>query len=105
MSVPSSVWVMGQLWSIEPMPSEYSEICDDVGACIPDKRRLYYRLGQPLSSLQDTIVHEVLHAAWHLLDLSDDDDEEEIVRPLSSLIAGMLIDPRNRVFWEYLSDE
>lgn len=51
--------------------------------------------GMPGEQEQETLLHELIHAAWDCTGLSkrlDDDQEEEVIRSISPLIFGMLRD-------------
>jgi len=57
---------------------------DNFGYHLPHELKIYvYRTGNPQLDL-DTLWHEIKHALWYMLGLSQGDEEERIVRPLST---------------------
>lgn len=63
------------------------------------------RINKSLPKLKyiDTLMHEILHSAYDVGNLEDDDDEEKTVSVLASILTQVLRD--NPKFIEYLHKE
>jgi hypothetical protein len=91
---PKQVRVNGKIYKIcfnEKNPLvEY----DNHGHCDSAKLVIHVEGEQvPMEEL-DTLIHEILHAVWYQMTLTDIDDalEERIVRALGTGITGLLAD-------------
>lgn len=54
-----------------------------------------------LEQAQNTLLHEVLHACWHVAGLNDGDNEERIVNSLANVLQQVISD--NAELIEYLN--
>lgn len=63
-----------------------------LGETLPDQLVIRVRSDLPKSVWQETLLHEVLHAAWSLTSLPETmgDREEEVVRALSPLLSQVV---------------
>ena len=50
-----------------------------VGWCDPESQTIAVSNDQPMDSMQDTFLHEVLHAICHVMGMSDTEKEESFV--------------------------
>ena len=96
MQLPKEVWVMGHRWSIEETSDDWLEDTDTWGECCSRKRRIRIYCGGGGSITRDTLLHEILHACWHILALDGKEEEERVVNSLSSILIGIIDDPRNK---------
>lgn len=67
---------------------------DNHGHCDNTKHIIHIEGEQVPSEEADTLIHEVLHAVWYQMTLTDIDDavEERIVRALGTGLAGLFAD-------------
>lgn len=75
-----TIYISGQRWKIRwdaPLRGEVYGMCDYAS------RTIQLRLGQNVSDLVDTIIHEIVHARWPDLD-------ESAVIDISQTISGFL---------------
>lgn len=102
---PRNLRILGRQYAIHPQPveSEWMEPTS-LGECHPYDRAIHIREFLPLSELQDTFLHEVLHAiAWHSqLGLSHKHEERAVGVLASGLIAVIRDNPE---FLKYLSQD
>jgi hypothetical protein len=96
MRLPKSVYVMGHEYKIETMSKQLFEDMDAYGDCSDDKRRIRIYVDTSTGIIRDTLLHEILHACWYLLGLSKQEEEEKVVNSISTLLIGVLDDPRNK---------
>ena len=55
-----------------------------VGWCDPESQTIAVSNDQPMDSMQDTFLHEVLHAICHVMGMNDTEKEESFVRRLAT---------------------
>ena len=99
--LPSSVYIIGQRVDIGWMP-ESDE--DNLGLFLADRRQIFIRPDLVPEVMGDTLIHEFLHACFYLMGLKDEDKEEEIVTSYASCILGVIQDPRNTEFLEWINE-
>ena len=92
--LPSKVYVLGHEYSIEQMSERLFKEREAYGDCDNEQKRIRIYCGVADSVIRDTLLHEVLHAAWNLSYLSNE-GEEKIVSRLATLLIGFFDDPRN----------
>ena len=92
--LPDNVYVLGHEYSIEEMSSRLFKEREAYGDCDHEQRRIRIYCGVSNAVIRDTLLHEILHAAWNLLYLSNE-GEEKIVSRLATLLVGFFDDPRN----------
>jgi len=95
MLLPTEVWVMGHKWDISEVGQDWFEDTDAYGNCCSVKRKIQIYTGGGGSITRDTLLHEVLHACWAMLALNDKEEEEKVVNSISSVLIGIIDDPRN----------
>ena len=95
MLLPTEVWVMGHKWDISEVGQDWFEDIDAYGNCCSVKRKIQIYTGGGGSITRDTLLHEVLHACWAMLALNDKEEEEKVVNSISSVLIGIIDDPRN----------
>ena len=93
--LPSKVYVLGHEYTIEEMSETLFKEREAYGDCDNEQKRIRIYCGTVQSSTRDTLLHEILHAAWALLYIQSKDEEEKIVSRLSTLLIGFFDDPRN----------
>ena len=92
--LPNVVYVLGHEYSIEEMSKNLFKEREAYGDCDNEQRRIRIYCGVSNAVVRDTLLHEILHAAWNLLYL-DNEKEEKIVSRLATLLIGFFDDPRN----------
>jgi hypothetical protein len=92
--LPDNVYVLGHEYSIEEMTNRLFKEREAYGDCDNEQRKIRVYCGVASSVVRDTLLHEILHAAWNLLYL-DNEKEEKIVSRLATLMVGFFDDPRN----------
>ena len=60
--------------------------------------------GTGLSVTRDTLLHEILHAIWHLSYLSTNEEEEKAISRIATALIGFFDDPRNAKVKSFLMD-
>lgn len=95
MSLPKEVWVMGHRWTIEEVNQDWFNDTDAYGNCDSVKRRIQIYCGGGGSITRDTLLHETLHACWTILNFNEKEEEEKVVNSFSSILIGIIDDPRN----------
>ena len=65
------------------------------GDCCNDQKKIRIYCGVAESVIRDTLLHEILHAMWHLTHIQNHDEEEKVVSRISTSLIGFLDDPRN----------
>tara|TARA_R110000824_G_scaffold197140_2_gene380525 strand:+ start:646 stop:990 length:345 start_codon:yes stop_codon:yes gene_type:complete len=93
--LPNKVYVLGHEYTIEEMSEALFKEREAYGDCDNEQKRIRVYCGTVQSSTRDTLLHEILHAAWSLLYIQSRDEEEKIVSRLSTLLIGFFDDPRN----------
>jgi hypothetical protein len=92
--LPSNVYVLGHEYIIEAMSERLFKEREAYGDCCNDQKKIRIYCGVAGSVIRDTLLHEILHASWHLLYLSNE-GEEKIVSRLATSLVGFFDDPRN----------
>ena len=95
MKLPKSVYVLGHEYTIKEMDERLFKDREAYGDCCNEKRIIRIYCGVAPSLVRDTLLHEVLHAFWFLLNISTDEGEEKLVSKISTFLIGFLDDPRN----------
>lgn len=84
MSLPASVRIMGKAWEVQER-----EMKDAHGKTYPHAQLILIHPDLHQTQRQDTLLHEIVHAIDHELDL---DMTERQVRLLATGLLGVLID-------------
>jgi hypothetical protein len=95
MILPTEVWVMGHRWEIIKVEQDWFDDTDAYGNCCSVKRKIQIFTGGGGSITRDTLLHEILHACWTMLAFNEKEEEERVVNSLSSILIGIMDDPRN----------
>ena len=74
------------------------------GDCCNEKKLIRIYCGTALSVVRDTLLHEILHAVWHLSYLLNNEEEEKAVSRISTVLIGFFDDPRNAKVKSFLMD-
>ena len=93
--LPSKVYVLGHEYMIEEMSERLFKEREAYGDCDNEQKKIRIYCGTTRSVTRDTLLHEILHAAWSLLYIQPRDEEERIVSRLATLLIGFFDDPRN----------
>jgi hypothetical protein len=96
--MPAEVRMLGQRWRVVYSPNLLSR--DMYGFADPAKHRILVDSSQSREGMIQTLVHELLHAAFHVGPISyefDSDQEERIVRQIAPVLVDML--RSNRAWW------
>lgn len=102
MELPTEVWVMGHRWEIEETGEEWFNDADTWGDCCSQKRKIRVYCGGGGSITRDTLLHEILHACWHILAFHEKEEEERVVNSMASVLIGIIDDPRNKDVIEFI---
>jgi uncharacterized protein YpmB len=86
----SDLFILGTKWELS-----VSESIADFGECNPDERKIVLKQNQSTEQKADTLIHEINHAIWEMMDISDKDREETTVKRLSTGLTSVLRDERN----------
>ena len=94
--LPTVAYVLGHEYTIEVMSDALFREREAYGDCDNERKRIRVYCGTAVSVTRDTLLHEILHAAFSLLYVNPrEDDEEKIVSRLATLLIGFFDDPRN----------
>ena len=93
--LPNKAYVLGHEYAIEEMSERLFKEREAYGDCDNEQKKIRVYCGTTQSVTRDTLLHEVLHAAWALLYIQLRDEEEKIVSRLATLLIGFFDDPRN----------
>tara|TARA_A100001201_G_scaffold54654_1_gene53236 strand:+ start:184 stop:639 length:456 start_codon:yes stop_codon:yes gene_type:complete len=93
--LPTKAYVLGHEYEIQEMSQSLFKEREAYGDCCNEQKRIRVYCGTTESVIRDTLLHEVLHAAWCLLYIQQSEEEEKIVSRLATLLIGFFDDPRN----------
>ena len=82
---PSSVHLMGREFSVT-----YDLDNGNFGSCNVMDGEIEVREGLGLMEEQDTLLHEVMHGIWHVMDIQLPKYEEHVVRKMATGLALVL---------------
>lgn len=102
MKFPSEVYVIGHKYDIQELSEEMFEGMDTYGDCCNHKRLIRVYLGGGGSTARDTLLHEILHAIWHLMAFEKHEEEERVVNSTSTALISIIDDPRNRQVIDFI---
>lgn len=95
---PSSVRVLGRPMRIKLLSA--SRLPDVCGQFEPTKNIISIHKDMPLAELQDTVLHEILHAVLYMQGRENGGDVEELfVRALATGLLGVLHDNPELPSW------
>ena len=87
------IFVAGSPWSLNIL-----ENLADFGQCDIDKRAILLRRDQSPEQMTATLIHELIHAIWEIVDLDNFDPanlEETVAHRLGEAFGSIFCDPRN----------
>lgn len=84
-SRPSSVHLMGRDYSIT-----YDLDNGNFGACDVMEGEIEVREGLSLMEEQDTVLHEIMHGVWAVMDIGNAKWEEHVIRKMATGLALVL---------------
>ena len=93
--LPDKVYVLGHEYEVQEMSETLFKEREAYGDCCNEQKRIRVYCGVTNSVQRDTLLHEILHAAWSLLYIQQTEGEEKIVSRLATLLIGLFDDPRN----------
>lgn len=93
--LPAKVYVLGHEYVVEEMSEKLFKEREAYGDCCNDQKKIRIYCGVAESVIRDTLLHEILHAMWHLTHIQNHDEEEKVVSRVSTALIGFLDDPRN----------
>ena len=93
---------MGHRYVIEEMSQQLFEDTEAYGDCSDDRRRIRVYCKTNHNIIRDTLLHEILHACWNMLGLSRSEEEEKVVNSLSTILIGVMDDPRNKLVMDII---
>ena len=102
--LPSKVYVSGYEYIIEEMSEKLHKEREAYGDCCNEKKLIRVYCGTAMAMVRDTLLHEILHAVWHLSYLQNNEEEEKAVSRLSTGLIGFFDDPRNAKVKSFLMD-
>ena len=83
-SAPAALRIGGQDWTVQ-----LRSLADRYGETAKRRLRITLARGQAPGHMRDTLLHEVLHAAWSVNPPLDDEDQEE--RVVAALAPWLLL--------------
>ena len=95
MKLPTKVYVLGHEFIVEEMWDKLFKEREAYGDWCNDQKKIRIYCGVAESVIRDTLLHEILHAMWHLTHIQNHDEEEKVVSRVSTALIGFLDDPRN----------
>lgn len=96
MRTPARLRILGRTYAIVPLPDD----SENLGEALVDKGQLAIRGGQDKFSLQDTVLHETMHAIRHQQGHAYGDEvEEDYIRSLATGLLGVLHDNPSFAKW------
>ena len=102
--LPSKAYVLGYEYVIEDMSEKLHKEREAYGDCCNEKKLIRVYCGTAMAMVRDTLLHEILHAIWHLSYLQNNEEEEKAVSRLSTGLIGFFDDPRNAKVKSFLMD-
>jgi len=105
MDIRNPIWIMGQRYTVDKFDACVRD--NDLGNCDVNKCQIGYWSGLPHEAARDVVLHEIMHAVYFLMALSDDSNEEDVVTRLSTGLTCTLLDPRNEglIQWYFSSPD
>ena len=98
-----NVYILGVEWKLE-----FCDTLSDFGECQVDERlikirRLELETAREQQIMAETLIHEILHAIFAMMDIDlKATDEESTVTRLAMGLASVLADPKNDRILGYL---
>ena len=93
---PTSLRILGRDWKIDYKSNILLvDGIEALGTCDVDNMHIIIKDGQPLNVERDTILHEALHALWHVFDLGASSKEERAVTCIAAGLHALMADNRN----------
>jgi len=92
---PSRIKILGKVYTVDFVPEGTQGLeGDDCGLCDSEKLLISVKDGQPAYNEQDTVLHEVIHAITHQMDIEKfmGKHEEKIVRTLATGLLAVIKD-------------
>lgn len=98
---PSEVWVCGHRFDIcyFDVSDHYEE---NLGELIFTRSLIKVWSGLSPDMQRNVLLHEIGHAAFEFMGLTDDSKEEQVIDQLTTAQLAVLRDPRNAVFVNWL---
>ena len=103
MKRPARLSILGKPYKVEFVPIEHIGLRDNaedndpgMGRTSPENQEIFVRLGQPLESEQDTVLHECLHAVDETLGLQL--NEYQVTILATGLLAVLKDNPGLRTY-------
>lgn len=85
---PKTVRILGREYTIK-----YSEDITELGLCDTEDCEITISEGQHPVEMADTIVHEILHGVFYLMDVGLSSEQEEfVVRKVATGLTQVLMD-------------
>ena len=94
------VIILGQLYRIE-LSQDISD--DELGRCEATHQKLYINERQGACSMRDTVLHEIGHALFYLMNLKDDCTEEDFVSRFSTGLRSVMLENKALSEWIFSS--
>tara|TARA_R100001443_G_scaffold40958_4_gene54402 strand:+ start:3089 stop:3415 length:327 start_codon:yes stop_codon:yes gene_type:complete len=94
------VIILGQLYRIE-LSQDISD--EELGRCETTHQKLMINERQGACSMRDTVLHEIGHALFYLMNLKDDSCEEDFVSRFSTGLRAVMIENKALSEWIFTS--
>lgn len=94
------VIILGQLYRIE-VTQDVSD--EELGRCETTHQKLMINERQGACSIRDTVLHEISHALFYLMNLKDDCSEEDFVSRFSTGLRSVMIENKALSKWIFTS--
>jgi hypothetical protein len=102
MKLPEKVFILGHEYKVKEMDNLLFREREAYGDCCNEKRLIRVYCGVSPALARDTLLHEIFHAFWFLLNIATDEEEEKVVSKLATVLIGFFDDPRNKEAKKYL---
>ena len=94
------VIILGQLYRIE-LSQDISD--EELGRCESTHQKLFINERQGACSMRDTVLHEIGHALFYLMNLKDDCTEEDFVSRFSTGLRSVMLENKALSEWIFTS--
>ena len=84
---PKKLQVLNLIYRVMFLPEAEMSVSGALGWCCPEMQLIALAENQQNDAMQDTALHEIMHALTSAMDLKEKDEEESFVRRLATGIC------------------
>jgi len=100
---PKRIKILNLTYTVVFVRAEEMKVSGAFGWCDHELQIIGIADDQPLDAMQDTFLHEILHAITNVMDLGDEEKEETFVRRLATgLCTVWKANPSAWSWWQSL---